>query len=209
MFSHIVETLDAPEVWRFLATLIVAGWSEAGITDEIDAMLAELVDEREEISVKRKAFVAQLLGLGTGSACRFSQTPCFKRSISSCAADLGAAHTVDSSSNRDALQVARYDRTIGCAGRAGVDRSPTFGSGQGKTCRLCRAAQEMIDAGQCAMLLAARGELADIEAKEGVLVKVGNRAVSRCGGDECRTVHSWLSWAVLWITGGCTAESLT
>lgn len=82
-------------MWRFLATLIVAGWSEAAITDEIDAMLAELVDEREEISVKRKAFVAQLLGLGTGSACRFSQTPCFKRSISSCAADLGAAHTVD------------------------------------------------------------------------------------------------------------------
>ncbi|MER9317776.1 hypothetical protein NKI31_20105 [Mesorhizobium sp. M0659] len=58
--------MDAPEVWRFLATLIVAGWSEAAITDEIDTMLAELVDEREEISAKRKAFVAQLLGLGTG-----------------------------------------------------------------------------------------------------------------------------------------------
>ncbi|ESZ02440.1 hypothetical protein [Mesorhizobium sp. P15089B] len=53
-------------MWRFLATLIVAGWSEAAITDEIDTMLAELVDEREEISAKRKAFVAQLLGLGTG-----------------------------------------------------------------------------------------------------------------------------------------------
>lgn len=172
LFTRIVETLDAPEeaVWRFLGAVEVAGWSEAAITGEVDAMLADLVDEREEIPVKRKALVAHLLGVGkvgtSLSASGLLQAVDLNPSRLTLARRLpGLLRT----HVQDALDAAKYDRSMDVRGASASPAVPlsvlSGDSGQGKTWRMCRAAQEMVEAGRCAMLIPAKGGLADIEAK--------------------------------------------
>lgn len=171
LFERVVETLQhAPEdlVWQFLAAVGVEVWSEAAITNEVDAMLGELVDEREEISVKRKALVTQLLSLGgvgkPTSACdllRAVDLDPARLTLARRLPEILRIHVAD------ALQVERYDRRKDVRNALALPEAPVSvvsgESGQGKTWCLCRAAQELIDAGRCVMFLPARRSLADIE----------------------------------------------
>lgn len=172
LYTHIAKTLDAPEpkLWDFLTSIEVTGWSEAKVSTEIDDILADLVTEREEIPVKRKALVQHLLGLGAVGAS--ISTEALLRAVDLDPARLTHAQRLSASLReqiKDAIRYAGYNRAMDVRATAIVPDAPlsvlSGDSGQGKTWRLCSAAMSMVEAHRCAILLPARGRLADLEAK--------------------------------------------
>lgn len=172
LYTHIAKTLDAPEpkLWDFLTSIEVTGWSEAKVSTEIDDILADLVTEREEIPVKRKALVQHLLGLGAVGASISAEA--LLRAVDLNPTRLTHAQRLPPilrEQVEEAVRQARYDRAMDVRKGASAPGAPlavlSGDSGQGKTWRLCSAALAVVEANRCAIFLPARGRLADLEAK--------------------------------------------
>lgn len=172
LFTKIAETLKASEreLWEFLARVEIVGWSEAAITVEVDAILAELVNEREEIAIKRKALCQHLLDLGKvgGSL----SVEALLQAIDLNPSRLTHARRLPALLHeqvKEATRHARYSPAMDVRAAPVILDAPLLvlsgDSGQGKTWRLCRAALERAEAGKCVLLLSAQGTLADIEAR--------------------------------------------
>lgn len=172
LFTRIGSVLDAPdaEVWTFLTAIDIVGWSQAAISGEIDAILTELVSEREEVGIKRKALLMHLLSLGTAGGSISAEALLMAVDLS--AARLTLARRLPqilSDQVRQAVQSTGYIPAVDVRVPTGGFTAPlnvlSGDSGQGKTWRLCRAAVSVGEAGGCALLLPAKGKLGDIEKK--------------------------------------------
>lgn len=172
LYARIAEKLGTPEpqLWRFLTSFKIVGRSEAVISTEIDNILAELVTEREEIPVKRKALTQHLLSLGAvGEPISAEQ---LLRVVDLNPLRLTHAQRLPARLHKQVEQVAHrleYDRTMDVRTAVLPPEAPksilSGDSGQGKTWRLCSTALATAMTNRCAILLVARGCLADLEAK--------------------------------------------
>ncbi|WP_372084263.1 hypothetical protein [Tistrella mobilis] len=170
IYAKIAGELNAaePALWKFLAATEVVGWDEATVENDIDKILAELVAERAEVLVKRRALTQRLLELGAAgksiSAERLLQDM-----------DLDPSRLVHAQKLRSdlyegvkhALQQLRYDQSMDVRTAPNIPDAPfsvlSGDSGQGKTWRLCAAALASVEANRCALLLHPIGSLADLE----------------------------------------------
>lgn len=172
LFTRIAEALEASEreLWEFLACVEVVGWSEAEITAEIDAFLTELVEEREEIPLKRKALCQHLLDLGKvgGSLSAEALLQAVDLNLSRLT-HVRRLPALLREQVKQATRHARYDAARDVRAVPIMPDAPlavlSGDSGQGKTWRLCRAALARAEDGRCALLLRAQGTLAEIEDK--------------------------------------------
>jgi len=170
LFGHITASLNAPgdEVWDFLAATEIEGLSEAQLTSEIDAWLAELVSEREDVPVKRDALVTCLLRLGSTGGSVSARGLLIAVDINPAAlAHISALRPSLRAQVEEQAKILRYDVEMDVRPAPFAADGPftilSGDQGQGKTWRLCRAAFEVLEQSACAMLLKARGDLASLE----------------------------------------------
>lgn len=171
LFAHAVATIapgNLQAVWRFLCEVEIVGMSEAEANAEVEVILRDMVDDPQQVSIRRNALVQALLDLGAA-----------RSTIDGAALLRSVGLEPDRLSHparlpgllREALarELVRqhYDR------RNDVRPEPSLpdaglillsgDSGQGKTWRMCQAALGMAEGGQAVVFLPATGTLADIE----------------------------------------------
>jgi hypothetical protein len=172
LFANAVKSLSLTDadLWRLLVATEVTSWPQSGVIAEIDAILGELVDEREDIVTKRKALLADLLGLGSAGA---------SLSVDSLlrAADLDPARLtvvqrlpgILAAHLRDASRRLQYDPGMDVRAEPVLPEAAlsvlSGPSGQGKTWRLVRLGHSLVEQGRCVVLLPAVGTLTQLEAQ--------------------------------------------
>lgn len=170
LFAETARVLNrnADELRALLSSTEVVVLSQAGVASDADSLLEEMVDAREDVPIRRAALTARLMELGaTGESL---SVDALLRSVHLDPARLTIADRLPgllAVDLREAVRRLQYAPDEDVRSEPQLPSDPfcllSGDSGQGKTWWLCRLGLSLIARGRCAILLPAKGSLADIE----------------------------------------------